>query len=426
MAVLSEQEVNCAMVLNDKGKSIRDCARELGVAESTLRQRVKRARSGAADRRSLRASGCDPYAALIAHWVQEQQQRPDRPEGVKHLLWRLREEGYGGSYGSVRRYVRKRMEAPKLSPVRRVETRPAAQAQVDWVSRSLVVEELGGPVTLHAFVMSLSHSRMWSVVWSVRQDLLSWIDCHNRAFAFLGGVTASVRIDNLKTGVSSGAGPWAVLHPGYASYAGQMGFAINPCRAYTASDKGKVERRGRDLAALTLGPDEHFASLAALQSRTQERVLERAGRLICPVTGHSIYQSWQAERSSLVPLPLTLPQAFDVQVSRPVGRDCLVNFEGRRYSVPFTCMSRQVLVRGCCGRVQVWCDQRCVAEHPRGTDCRLLIDQAHYEGAGDARVCRPTPLGELAQQIVLPRSWELPPTAVRGIGHYEQMVRALS
>lgn len=426
MAVLSRQEVSCAMVLNDKGKSIRDCARELAVAESTLRQRIKRARSGAVDGRSLRASSCDAHAALIADWMQEQQQAQDRPEGVKHLLWRLREEGYGGSYGSVRRYVRKRMAAPKLSPVRRVETRPGAQAQVDWVSRPVVVEELGGSVTLHAFVMTLSHSRMWSVVWSVRQDLLSWIECHNRAFAFLGGVTASVRIDNLKTGVSSGAGPWATLHTGYASYAGQMGFAINPCRAYTASDKGKVERRGRDLAWLMRGPDERFASLAHLQARTQERVLERAGRLTCMVTGHSIHQSWQAERSSLAPLPPTLPEPFDVQVSRPVGRDCLVSFEGRQYSVPFTCASRQVLVRGCCGRVQIWCEDRCVAEHPRGTDCRLLIDQAHYEGPANDRVSRPTPLGQLARQIVLPRSWELPPTAVRDIGHYEQMVRALS
>ena len=89
-------------------------------------------------------------------------------------------------------------------------------------------------------------------------------------------------------------------------------------------------------------------------------------------------------------------------------------------------MSRQVLVRGCCGRVQIWWEDRCVAEHPRGTDCRLLIDQAHYEGPINDRVSRPTPLGQLARQIVLPRSWELPAAAVRDIDHYEQMVRALS
>ncbi len=100
--------------------------------------------------------------------------------------------------------------------------------------------------------MILSHSRMWSVIWSVGQDLLSWLDCHNKAFAFIGGVAATARIDNLKTGVASGAGPWAKLHQGYASYARQMGFEINPCRVRTPSNKGKVERRSRDVKYLQI------------------------------------------------------------------------------------------------------------------------------------------------------------------------------
>ena len=44
--------------------------------------------------------------------------------------------------------------------------------------------------------MTLSHSRMWAVIWSARQDLLAWLHCHNRAFV---GVPTTVRIDNLKT-----------------------------------------------------------------------------------------------------------------------------------------------------------------------------------------------------------------------------------
>ncbi len=46
---------------------------------------------------------------------------------------------------------------------------------------------------------------------SVRQDLLAWLGCHNRALTWLGGVPASIRIDNLKTDVAQGAGAWAVL-----------------------------------------------------------------------------------------------------------------------------------------------------------------------------------------------------------------------
>jgi hypothetical protein len=82
-------------------------------------------------------------------------------------------------------------------------------------------------------VITLSFSRMWAVIWSARQDLLAWLECQNAALIRLGDVPATARIDNLKTGVVAGGGPWAVLNEGCASYATQISFLI--------------ERRGRDL-----------------------------------------------------------------------------------------------------------------------------------------------------------------------------------
>lgn len=73
--------------------------------------------------------------------------------------------------------------------------------------------------------------------------MLSWLNCHNRALNFLGGVPYVIRIDNLKTGVISGAGPTARIHPTYASYARELRFVVDPSRAYTPTDKGKVEAK---------------------------------------------------------------------------------------------------------------------------------------------------------------------------------------
>jgi hypothetical protein len=61
-----------------------------------------------------------------------------------------------------------------------------------------------------------------------------------------------------------------------------------------------------------------------------------------------------------------------------------------------------------------------VATFPRHTECRLLIDQAHYEGSSSEEVTAPVPLGEVARQIVLARSWETPR---RSIEVYEAAVR---
>jgi transposase len=427
MAKLRERDLVVMDVLREKGWSTRAVARELGVDESTLRYRIARREAGVVDGRSRQAEVCGPWAAVIVSWIEEQQSSEQRPNAVRLLYDDLVERhGYEGGYKAVLRYVRRRMAPPALRPIRRVETKPGAQAQVDWFEKLPVhVEELGGRVELDALVVALSHSRMFAVIWSLSRNLLWWLAGHNAAFLRLGGIPWTVRIDNVKTAVAWGAGPWARLHEGYASYARQLGFVIDPCRPRKGSDKGKVERRGRDARGfLDALKDICFLRLEDLQMATDERISARAKRLICPVTGHSILESWRAEQEHLLSLPQTLPEPFDVQVARAVSDDCLVSFEGRQYEVPFAFMRRSVQVRGCAGTVEVFSSEgRHLASYPRGTDCRLLLDQRHAEGPGDGRVMPPTPLGELAQAIVLERSWEV---ARRPIDDYLELVRRLA
>jgi transposase len=398
-----------AEILLESGQSIRATAAGLGVAESTLRYRLRRRSQEAVDGRGRQPESCAPYEGVIQSWITQQQQDPGRRESIQSL-YALLLLGYGftGSYKSLWRYVRKRQPPPPLRPHRRVETRPGGQAQLDWGLLRVYVAELGGWGPVSAFHMSLSHSRMWSVQWSRDQGLLSWIGCHNRGFQFLGGIPWSVRIDNLKTAVVKGSSSWGLLHPAYRSYAGQLGFVVDPCRVRQASDKGKVERRIQDVRGHLIGPEERFDTLSSLQQESDRRIRERAERLRCPVTGLSVAQSWVAEQGFLYPLPQTLPTPFDVQVCRTVGRDCLIHFENRQYAVPFAFVGRVVEVRGCAQTVEIYSDHQHLISYPRHTQSRLLIDQACYEGVATPTVTPPTPLGRLGQQLVLPHSWQAP------------------
>lgn len=357
MASLSEANLICAEVLVGKGRSVRMVAQELGVDESTLRYRLKRRSEGAVDGRSKQAEACEPYAGVIDDWISRQPwgEEGKRPEAVRVLFESLvAEHGYSGSYKAVLRFVRRRAPIPRVRPIRRVETQPGAQAQVDWAKRKIFVHDLGGVVQLPVFLMVLSHSRMPALSVFTDETQLSWLEAHNRALRFLSGVPFSLRIDNLKTGVKSGAGAWAVLNDSYRSYAEQLGFVINPTGPRRAREKGKVERRVREVIGPLLRRGERFVTLEDLNAALAERAVERSRKLINPVTGESVLDTWQAEKQVLQPLPESLPTPFDVQVTRRVSRDCLVRFEGREYAVPFRHVGRDVQVRGAPGKVQVF------------------------------------------------------------------------
>ena len=163
--------------------------------------------------------------------------------------------------------------------------------------------------------------------------------------------------------------------------------------------RGKVERHARDLRETIDPRREAFESLQHLQAVTDSRLEERTARLRCPATGTSIAEAWERERCLLTPLPETLPEPFDVVVRRPVGLDCLVSFEGHQYSVPFRFARQEVEVRGLAGRVQILKDCAVIAEHPRGTDARIVRDETHYEGEDTERVRAPMPLGRTGQRL---------------------------
>lgn len=411
MTKLFEEDLVCAEVLTQKADwSVRATAREFGVAESTMRYRLERRAGGATDARARQPEACQAYAAVIEAWMDRQLPPPERPASIQSLYDTLvGEHGFTGTYQSLRRYVRRRGRPPQIRPIRRVEVMPGSQAQVDWVEPTVYVHELGGWTRVHGFNLTLSFSRMWSLQWCPDQTQLSWLDAHNRAFTAVGGIPLTVRFDNCKTAVDSGGGPWAVLNADYRSYAQQLGFVPDACRIRTPSDKGKTERRLRDVRGCLLRADDRFERLADLQRVSDERIQERSQRWSCALTGRSIADSWALERPLLCPLPAPLPTPFDVEVQRCVPRDGLVWFEGREYCVPFPYAGRTVRLRGVAREVEIHAEGRLVQTYPRHTACRRLIDQeACYEGDATLRVAQPTPLGRLGQLIVLPRTWEVP------------------
>jgi transposase len=404
---LRGEEIVTIEVLAEKGQNHCEIARTLGVTEGAVRYHLRRRAEGATDGRKDKPFKAEELAGVIEHWVQthEASGGSERPVNVRELFdYLVAEYGYEGHYRSLLRYMRVKYPKPKRRTYRRVETPPGAQSQTDWGEYPRV--DVGeGPEALHAFVLVLSHSRMPAVIWSRREDQLSWLHCHNEAFRRLAGIAAVNRIDNVKTAIAKGAGAWGTIHPVYRSYARGVGFHIDACPPRAANAKGKVEAKVR-LTRLRLDPKaRRFEALEELQERTDQRIEGWARQARCPATGVSVWESWQRELERLRPLPI-LPEPFDVVVTRRVGRDCTVRFEDRSYAVPFPYVDRRVEVRGCAEVVQILADGAVLRTYPRKTPERILLDPSCFEGEATDRVLAPPPLGRMGKK--LQELYELP------------------
>lgn len=408
MAKLSKEHIMTIQTLHGKGVSRSAIGRTLGVTEGAVRYHVKRLESGATDgraRKRLLIDRMNLADAVGAWWRAESRrlEREGRPPSVRALhTWLVDEHEYPGSYKSVLKFVRTGFPPPKRRPFRRVETPPGAQMQTDWGEYGGI--EIGDPegaTTLYAFTTVLSFSRMRATVWSRSMKQLAWHRCHNEALTRLGGVAAVNRIDNLRTGIASGAGAFGRINPAYQRYACTMGFHVDAHEARQPQQKGKVER-GVGLGRADDPRRRTFDGLEALQAWTDQRDIESAKRRICPATGRTIHETWLEDEVPLLrPLPDVMPEPFDVAVTRPVYKDCTVRFENRTYVVPFAYVGDQVEVRGCDGVVQI-VDRRTgvvLRSYPRGTAERILIDPTCYEGPATETVEAPRPLGGMSRKM---------------------------
>jgi len=404
VAKLGEAEIMTIRVLASKGESNASVARKLDVSEGTVRYHLRRARDGATDGRGktclVELHGLQHVVKLW--WDDRTSQLPkDRPPCVLDLFQYLQfNYDYPGSYKSVQRYVRAKFPKPKRRTFRRVETPPGAQSQSDWAERWVDIGEPDGPTKLYAFVMILSHSRKDAVIWSRSQNQLAWHHVHNEALKRLGGVAAVNRIDNLKTGIIKGAGPWGVINDQYRAYAAHLRFHIDAHEPRQPQQKGKVERRVQSVDRMRLN-DKRFTSLEELQAYTDQEKARQHDKQICPATGRTVTESWNDEIPFLGPLPETMPEPFDLVKTLPVRKDCSVHFEGRSYPVPFRYAFEHVEVRGCSGKVKIFDLKtgQVVRSFDRYGKSRVVIDPTCYEGEATDRVLPPRPLGRMGRKL---------------------------
>lgn len=223
-------------VLRKHGFSLRRIAAEVGCAVNTVRSHLAAGQAPKYERQKKRPSKLSPYEAYL-----RERQTSAHPLWIPAtvLLREIVAQGYRGGISQLRSFLRKIKPTLPAEPVVRFETAPGEQMQVDWV------EFRKGRQPLYAFCATLGYSRASYVEFVTDMKVDTLIDCHQKAFAALGGVPRRILYDNMKTVVLErdvdGPGVHR-YHAGFLDYAKHCGFVIKLCRPYRARTKGKVER----------------------------------------------------------------------------------------------------------------------------------------------------------------------------------------
>ncbi len=342
---LSPQEAEFIVNLKKLGISNIEIAQKMGISEGAVRYRIKRHHSGKRDRRKLRGSGLDKYHDFIALWIDDYKDLTHRPT-LKALYELLRDHhDYRGSYDAVRRYIRKHFaEFLKKGARIRIETPPGVLMQVDWKEDIPVqFERSGNLVKVHALCFSLSFSRKMVVFVSETKNLRAFMSSHGKAFRKLGGLTAYIRPDCLKSAIVRWKGEKSILNERYKKYMDDLGICVFPSRPGAATDKGKIEKRIGDLFRRIDITHCIFADLKDLQQQIDVKLTELEDEWRCGATGRSVSESFRYEKKHLSPLPESFPLLPLKECRTKVRRDGTVYFDGNYYQVPQVYMDKSVL-----------------------------------------------------------------------------------
>ena len=382
-----------------KGMKVRHISQSLGLDRKTVRKYLGMARSVGIEqggplpdeqelagklRCLLNVQGAAyerPAIDLVAQHEDEIEEWLKDKEMTGKQIWRLLKETHGikVGYTTIKRYLRSEFAFGRTKATIRIETPPGEEAQVDFGFVGLMYDpETEKRRRTWAFIMTLSSSRHKFVRFVFRQDTNMWLDCHERAFTFFGGVPRRIILDNLKAGVLKADIYDPTMNRAYADMERHYGFVADPAKVRTPEHKGKVERavpvvRKHLLAGRT------FNDINDANERTLRWCKEEIGMEIHGTTKKKPYPAFLAEeRSHLAPLPST-------PFERPLWKECTVHpdhhvvFDKSYYSLPTRYIGQKVWAKGTQKMVEIFLSHERIKVHPRSLlPGRWVTDQTDY------------------------------------------------
>lgn len=361
--------------------TVRGVARKLGVHRRTVREAIGNAVPPARKQGQRKHRQLEPVIAIIEGMLEEDRKAPRKQQHTAHRIWeRLREQvaGFAGSERSVRRYVRQRKA--EMGLLGRETCVPQSyrwgqEAQVDWYE---AWAELGGErVKLQVFSMrSMGSGGAFHRAYR-RATQQAFLEAHELAFAYFGGVFHRLRYDNLTAAVKKILrGSRREETARFVAFRSHWRFSSEFCTPAEAHEKGGVEGEAGYFRRNHWVPVPQVPDLEQLNEKLLEDCHADHRRHI---SGHElpVGPAMLMERDQLLP---PAAEGFDLaenSLPKADGLGC-VKVRTNFYSAPLR-PGTVAQAKAYSTYVEIWHEGRCVARHERCySRLQHVLDLEHY------------------------------------------------
>jgi len=358
-----------------EGRPQRAVARELGISRVTVRkyldQAVPSRKAAAARPRPVWDAVATRVQALLVESVQWTGGKQRLTATRLHALLRAEGKRVGVTVvkDAVAEWKRQRREV--FVPL---TYRPGDLAEVDFFE--VLVDVDGTRRKAWLFLMRLMYSgRDFAWIYE-RQDQISFLDGHVRAFAHFEGVPARVAYDNLRAAVVRIlVGGARTLTPRFTALASHYLLEACFCRPGEGHDKGGVESRGQAVRHQALVPIPVGVTLAAINETLLAQMDARL-ETTRDGAGQTIGARFTEEQRACRPAPA--PFAPEATTVATVSPRALVRLEGVVYSVPCRWAGLDLIVHVGATTVTIVGRDGTRIVHPRQRFGHRSIDYRHY------------------------------------------------
>lgn len=242
---------------------------------------------------------------------------------------------------SLRLYISKlRVEhnLPKAMLTRQFEEVPELpmgyQAQVD-MGQIWLKKIDGSKIKVYCFAMVLSHSRYKFILWSDKPfTTITFIDAHNRAFEYFGGMPAEIVYDQDRVlAVSENCGD-IIYTEGFQIYIDTMKYKIRLCRGFDPQSKGKIESVVK-YAKYNFAINRTFVDIDSFNEDSFKWLKRTGNGKKHEITKTVPEEVFTLEKEHLLPVPqLFEKNSSDTSLTYAVRKNNIVLYKQNRYQVP--------------------------------------------------------------------------------------------